>query len=281
MNLDALLSHRFTPETLRYGPREVMLYALGAGLGAEPADLRFVQERDLAVLPGFPCVLGSQDDWFTAPGIGIDRAQVLHLEQRIETRRPLPPEGRVQVAYRLEGVADRGPRRGAAISFGKRLSDPATGTPYADLRYTILARGDGGCGDHGAVPGPPPATPDRAPELSVTRRTDPRAALIYRLSGDMNPLHADPEVAAQAGYGRPILHGLATLGLAAHALLEEVAGGDPARVGGLACRFSRPVYPGDTLRTEIWREGQGARFRVLAEERGETVITRGDMRLAP
>jgi acyl dehydratase len=97
----------------------------------------------------------------------------------------------------------------------------------------------------------------------------------------MNPLHADPEVAAQAGYGRPILHGLATLGLAAHALLEEVAGGDPARVGGLACRFSRPVYPGDTLRTEIWREGQGARFRVLAEERGETVITRGDMRLAP
>lgn len=282
MDLTALQSHRFAPEEVRYDARDVMLYALGVNLGLDPTDpgeLRHVYENGLVVLPSFATVLGTQDSWFTAPEFGIDRVKVLHLEQEIEIVRPLPPEGRMRIDYVVEGVADRGARRGAVLRFGKRLSDVATGAEQARVHFTLLCRGDGGCGSFGSVPPPPPSVPDRAPDLRVTRKSDPRSALIYRLSGDRNPLHADPAVAARAGYDRPILHGLCTLGMATHALLSEVAEGDPARFAGLACRFSRPVFPGDRLTTEIWRREGGAQFRVVAEERGETVISRGVMRL--
>ena len=118
------------------------------------------------------------------------------------------------------------------------------------------------------------------PDLSSARVVDPRAALIYRLSGDYNPLHADPEVAAAAGYDGPILHGLCTMGIAGHGLLMEVAKGDTARFGGFACRFTRPVFPGDTLRTDIWLEPRGARFAVTAENRDQRVLDRGSFTLA-
>lgn len=283
MDLTALLNHRFTPQEVRYTDRDVMLYALGVGLGSDPLDrseLRFVYEDGLVTLPTFATVLGGQDNWFTAPEFGIDLVQVLHLEQRIEMSRPLPPEGRIRVTYALEGVADRGLRRGALLCFCKHLHDARTGAEIARVCFTLLLRGDGGCGSHGHVVASPPATPDGAPDISVTRRSDPRAALIYRLCGDRNPLHADPDMALAAGFDRPILHGLCTLGLAGHALLSEVAEGDPARIAAIACRFSRPVRPGDTLRTEIWRTGAGAQFRVVSEDRGETVLSRGEMRLA-
>lgn len=284
MDINAVLSHRFAPETVAYDDRDVMLYALGVNLGRDPTnrrDLRYVYEDGLIALPGFATVLGRQDGWFTDPRFGIDPVQVLHLDQHIDCHCPLPPAARVRVDYRLHGIADRGARRGAVLSFGKSLSNPESGARLADVTYTVLCRGDGGCGDHGAVPEAPTPVPDTAPDLAVPHQVDPRAALIYRLSGDRNPLHADPDVARAAGFDRPILHGLCTLGLAIHALLEIVAEGDPARFGGIACRFSRPVWPGEALRTEIWRRPTGARFRVVAEDRGETVISRGMMRTAP
>ena len=182
--------------------------------------------------------------------------------------------GEVTGRYRITGVVDKGAQSGALVYFEKVLVG-ADGTTPGSVESTYFLRGDGGCG-HWGTPGREfPTNPDEAPAVHVDVPTLPIAALIYRLSGDYNPLHSDPAVARKAGFERPILHGLCTYGIACQSLIRAVCGGDAARLAGMGARFTRPVYCGDTLRTEYWRNGDAVQFRCSSVQRNEIVLDRG------
>jgi acyl dehydratase len=177
-------------------------------------------------------------------------------------------------------VVDKGEGRGALIYSERKITDKASGDLLATITQTTFCRADGGFGAPKRDTPPPHAIPERAPDLICDLPTRPETALLYRLSGDVNPLHADPEFAKTAGYPRPILHGLATFGVAGHALLKEVCGYDPFRLKSMAVRFSAPVYPGETIRTEIWRDGNVASFRARVIERDVIAINNGRAEIA-
>lgn len=279
IDYERLKQRAFAPIEQAYTVRDTMLYALGVGCGADPLDaldLPYVYERDLQALPSMATVLGSPGFWLGQPDTGVDWRQVLHGEQSIEMHRPLAPAGRVVGRNRVEEIIDKGPGRGALIYVRRDLEDADTGEPVCTIRLTSFARGDGG---FGGPAGPLKAVhrlPERAPDHVCERVTWLHSALLYRLNGDYNPLHADPEVARAGGFARPILHGLCTYGVACRALVRTVCGNQAARVRRLDVRFSAPVYPGDTLRTEIWDEGPGrAGFRVRAVESDRVAIDNG------
>lgn len=283
IDTDKLLAREFPEVEHRYTQRDTMLYALGVGLGTDPMsaeELRFVYERELRALPTMAAVLAGPGFWVREPDTGIDWVRVLHGEQGLVFHRPLPPEGTVRARTRVTGVVDKGAGKGALIYTERQGVDTATGEPLFTVHHTTFARGDGGFGGPTGPAPAPHALPERAPDEHCDLPTLPQAALIYRLSGDYNPLHADPEVAAAAGYPRPILHGLCTLGVAGHALLRTCCGYDPARLRALQVRFSAPVYPGETLRTELWRDGSVVSFRALVRERDAVVLNNGRAEVA-
>lgn len=278
MHVDKVMNFQIPGATVAYRERDVILYALGLSLGLDPTDkseLAYLFEQGLKPLPSFAMVLGHPGFWLQRPELGVDWVKILHAEQFLEVDRPLPPSGTVDTRFRVNGIEDKGPDKGAILYFEKALIDPQSGDRIARVVTGVFCRGDGGCGNHGEVPAALPSVPGTAPDISVTRRIDPRSALIYRLSGDWNPIHISPDIAAKAGYDRPILHGLCTMGIAGHVALETLAGGDPARFGGLACRFSRPVFPGDTVRVDMWKGEGRSHFRVVVEGRNEVVLDRG------
>lgn len=266
-----------------YGRTDTILYALGVGLGADPLDarqLRFVYEEDLLALPTMAVVLGAPGFWLKEQDTGVDWVRVLHGEQGLVLHRPLPPEGTAIGRTRVTGILDKGADKGALIYSEKVLIDKASGETVATTTSTTFARGDGGFGGPtGPSPRPHPI-PERSPDLACDLPTVPQAALIYRLSGDRNPLHADPEVARAAGFKAPILHGLCTLGVAGHALLKSCCDYDPARFRSLKLRFSAPVYPGETVRTEMWRDGAIVSFRSRVVERDVVVLDNGRAEVA-
>jgi acyl dehydratase len=261
----------------RLTAKDTILYALG--IGAEELD--FVYEARLRALPMMAVTLAYPGFFWRDPEYGADWKRVLHGEQSVVIHKPLPSEGSFVGHTRFEGVADKGPDKGAVVLVSRTIA-AEDGTLYAVDRRTAFLRGDGGCGSAGApVPLPAPAAPERRPDAIVTITTAANQALIYRLSGDMNPLHADPEVAGAAGFDAPILHGLCTYGVAGRAVLRALAGNDPARLRRLDVRFSATVYPGETIETRIWREGaRRASFQARAVERGVTVLTHGYAELA-
>lgn len=279
IDYERLKGRRFEPIEQRYTPRDTMLYALGVGCGADPLDpldLPFVYERDLQALPSMATVLGSPGFWLGQPDTGVDWRKVLHGEQSIELHRALPASGALIGRNRVEDIIDKGPGRGALIYVRRDLEDAESGEPVCTIRLTSFARGDGGFGGPSGPLKSVHALPDRRPDLFCDRVTWRHTALLYRLNGDYNPLHADPEVARAAGFSRPILHGLCTYGVACHALVRAVCGNVAARVRRMDVRFSAPAYPGDTLRTEIWNEGPGrAGFRVRALESDCVAIDNG------
>ncbi|MGO1121073.1 MaoC/PaaZ C-terminal domain-containing protein [Rhodovibrionaceae bacterium A322] len=282
MLADKVLNYDIKGSETSFTERDVILYALGVNLGLNPTDendLKHLFEQGLVTLPSYAMVLGHPGFWMQEPSLEIDWVKLLHAEQFLTMSRPLPASGKVKASFRVTGITDKGADKGAIVYYEKTLSDIDTGEEICRVTSGAFCRGDGGCGDHGEVPAPLTPLPDSAPDQSVTRTIDPRAALIYRLSGDYNPLHISPAIATKAGYDRPILHGLCTMGIAGHVLLQEMAGGDPAKFGGYACRFSRPVFPGDTVRTDIWKTEGGARFRVVVEDRNEVVLDRGQASL--
>ena len=173
------------------------------------------------------------------------------------------------------GISDRGEGKGAFVYSRREVTDKATGDAVCTIDQTTVCRADGGCGGSDPAPRKPHAIPGRAPDSTCDIAISPRAALLYRLNGDRNPLHADPEVARRAGYPQPILHGLCTLGHAGHAILRAVCEYDPTRMKSMAVRFTSPVFPGETLRTEIWREDGGAAYRSRALERDVVVLGNG------
>jgi acyl dehydratase len=258
-------------------------YNIGVGLGQDPMDtrqLRFTYEENLVALPSIATVLGYPGFWLKAPDTGVDWVRVVHGEQSVTLHRPIPASGEVVGTSRMTRILDKGAGKGALLTYERVLRDAATGEPLATLEQTTFARGDGG---FGGAPGPAPAPhpePDRAPDVTRDLPTRPEQAALYRLNGDHNPLHIDPAVAAAAGYKRPILHGLCSFGVACHALVAELCGYDVTRFGTMAARFSAPVFPGETLRVEMWHEPGGAAFRARAVERDVIVIRHGLFRHA-
>jgi acyl dehydratase len=279
INRDALVNHTFEDIEHTYTARDTMLYALGLGLGADPMDksqLRFVYEDKLAALPTMAVVLGYPGFWLQEPQFGADWKKVLHGEQGVTLFKPLPAHGTVVGRHRVTEVFDKGAGKGAIMLSGRDVFDKASGELLCRLTSTTFMRGDGGFGGpQGSAP-PPHPVPDRAPDEVCSLATLPQAALIYRLSGDYNPLHADPDVATAGGFERPILHGLCTFGVVGHALLKTIGKYDPVSLKHIQVRFSAPVYPGETIVTEIWRESGGVvSFRAKVKERDILVINNG------
>lgn len=269
----------------RHDARDVMLYALGVGVGqgeaTAPHTLRLAYERDLTVLPTMAVVLAWPGFWLAEPQYGVDWRRVLHAEQSLEVHAPLPVEGELTSRLHIQRIVDKGAAKGSLLYSRRDLFD-ANGTLLATERRSTFLRGNGGHGDataEGVAPDefqPLTETPARLPDAVEVMPTREDQALLYRLSGDRNPLHVDPAVAAGAGFERPILHGLCTYGVAARALQRALCGDDVARFRRLDCRFSQPMMPGDTLAVDIWRTGDGeAAFRARAVERDAVVLSHG------
>jgi acyl dehydratase len=277
-----LLARDFAPVDRIYTAHDSILYALGVGLGADPLDagqLRYVYEaapRGLQALPTMANVLGSPGFWADQPDTGIDWRRLLHAEQSFTLHRALPAQGHVIGRNRVVALHDKGAQKGALMVQQRELTDAASGELLATVTQTAMLRGDGGFGgEHGAPLAAPHVLPDRAPDLSCDLQTLPQAALMYRLNGDFNRVHADPAVAAQAGFARPILHGLCTMGVALHAILKCALGYDATVVWAMRVRFTSPVFPGETVRTEIWRDGPVLSFRSSVPERNVIVLGAG------
>lgn len=270
-----------------YTHKDTILYALGIGIGADPLDpaqLRFTYEKDLVTLPTMAAVLASPGFWMRERSeLGIDFTKLVHGEQSVQLHAPLPPAATLLGKSRVTRIVDKGEGKGAVMHVEKTLTDEASGQLLATTEQVLFLRGDGGFSRHGggdeAAP-PLPATPETAPDLVLDLPTRPDAALLYRLSGDINPLHADPAFAAKAGFARPILHGLATFGVACHGLVKSFCDDDPTRLKAIRARLSAPVYPGETLRLEAWRlDGGALAFRGRLVERDVTVLTHGRAQL--
>jgi acyl dehydratase len=268
-------------QTLRW--QDCALYALSLGAGQDPLDaqdLRFVTEGPaMQALPSMAVVLGYPGFWLADPATGVDALRLVHGEQAVTLHAPLPVSGTVIGRSRVTGLVDRGAGKGALLYAERVIEDAATGTKLATLEQTTFLRGDGGfaagTGFVNAPVKPPAAMPEGAPDLHIDLPTRPEAALLYRLNGDHNPLHSDPAVAAAAGFPRPILHGLATFGVVARALLRGVCASEVNRFSRMECRFSAPVYPGETIRTEIWLQPSGCAFLSRALERDVVVVGNG------
>ena len=273
-----LLAWRFDDLEHAYTARDTILYALGLGCGSDPTDeseLRFVYEEKLAALPTMAVVLGYPGFWLRDERTGVDWRKVLHGEQGVVLHKPLPTSGTVIGKTRVTGIVDKGADKGSLMFSERDVVDKKTGALLATLSSTTVLRGNGGYGGPTPpVPEPHPL-PSRTPDIVLDLKTLPQAALIYRLSGDYNPLHADPAIARAAGFERPILHGLCTFGVAGRAILSACCGNDPTRLKEIRVRFSAPVFPGETISTEIWRDGHVISFRARVEPRNVVVLNNG------
>ena len=258
---------------------DVIRYALGVGAGAsDPTrELAFTTENtagvELRVLPTYAVLVAGAR---TGRRLGdFHPAKLVHAEQAFELHAPLPVEGRVRVVSTVTGIADKG--SGALVSTENTATDAETGKLLVTTRSGAFIRGEGGFG-RTASTSDEWAQPDRAPDEQVRYRTRPEQALLYRLSGDRNPLHSDPAFAARGGFDRPILHGLCTYGFTGRALLHALCGSDPDRFDAMSGRFTRPVLPGQELVVSIWGDGPGAALFRTATDDGAVVIDRGRVR---
>ncbi|MEU5805362.1 MaoC/PaaZ C-terminal domain-containing protein [Streptomyces sp. NPDC047718] len=253
--------------------KDVQLYHLGLGAGipaTDPDELRYTLESRLHVLPSFATVAGAgmaMLGGLAAPGIDVNLASVLHGGHSIELHRPIPVEGRARSSSKVAAVWDKG--KAAVIVLRSEVAD-ADG-PLWSSDAQIFVRGEGGFGgDRG--PSARSETPEREPDRVEERTVREEQALLYRLSGDWNPLHADPEFAKLAGFDRPILHGLCSYGMTLKAVVDTVLGGDVSRVRAYRTRFAGIVFPGETLRIRMWQEPGRVRVEVGAADRDDAPV---------
>lgn len=274
-----LLAYALPEVRQTYTRRDSAFYALSIGIGQDPTDenqLAFADfDKVSAAFPSMAVVLGYPGPWMRDPATGITFAQVLHGEQEIVLHRPLPAAASIVARNRILDVVDKGPGRGALLYVERTIIDEATGDMLATVLQTNFLRGDGGFGGPHRPARAAPTLPTESPLVSVDYATRPEQALYYRFHGDDNPLHADPETARRAGFDRPIVHGLCTMGVVVHAVVAHLLGYRADRVRSVALRFSSPVLPGETLRVDIWRDGS---FRATVLERGVAAITNGLLR---
>jgi acyl dehydratase len=268
------------PRRRSWDSKDALLYAVGvgAGLGDPLTELEFTTENcagiEQRVLPTFGVLIAQAR---AARSLGdFNHAMLVHAEQYVELRRPLPVAGSVSTVSTVTGIYDKG--SGALVASENHAADAATGEPLVTTRSGTFIRGEGGFGGErgGARDGDAAwRRPEREPDHTVVLGTRPEQALLYRLSGDRNPLHADPKFAARGGFDKPILHGLCTYGVTGRALLHALCGSDPARFGSMYGRFSRPVWPGDALTVSIWASDDGAALFQTTRPDGVVVIDRG------
>ena len=280
---DYLLNREWPKITQTYTEKDCMLYALGVGMGMDPLDeecLKFVFEDGLKVLPSQSVMMAHPGFWAKEEDIDLDWVKILHVGQEIILHQPLPPAGTVEATTRFTDIVDKGERAGALIVSDRVVRNAETGEDLATLITTILARGDGGFSKEKRPTPKTDVVPSREPDQLCDLPTLPQQALLYRLSGDFNPLHASPEVARDAGFKAPILHGLCTMGVLTHALMKTCCDYDPARFKRVRLRFSAPVYPGETIRTEIWNEDGFVAFRCKSLEQDKVVINNGYLEVA-
>ncbi|MGJ7914077.1 MaoC/PaaZ C-terminal domain-containing protein [Massilia sp. LXY-6] len=284
MELDyhKILNWPFPEVRHTYTEKDAMLYALSLGFGMDPlhpSQLRFVYEKDLHAVPTMAVVLATPGLWIRHPATGIDWVRTLHAEQSLTLHRPLPAAASVVGRTRVTGISDKGAGKGALVTFETLVSDQLSDEILATVRQSYFCRGNGGYSAQGQpsdqIASVPAAIPPVPPDLICDLPTRADMALLYRLSGDSNALHADPAVAQAAGFARPILHGLATFGVAGHAILRTCCNYEAARLEVINARFSAPVFPGETLRAEIWRRGVEVFFRVRVLERNLVVLDNG------
>ena len=277
LNYERIMAYRPADIAVSYGPRECILYALGIGLGMNPVDpgeLKFVYERaNLEAFPTMAVVLG----WpgrMTDPAFGVDEKLVVAGDLKVVLHRPLAPQAQLVSRPRIREVIDKGPGN-AAIILNTRDLTAKDGTLVATVDSSTFARKHGGFGGKVTETPAPPAVPRTPPQIVCDLPTPTNLALLYRLTGDENPLHADPERAKVAGFDRPILHGAASFGIAAHAVLRSVADYRPERLASIEARFSKPVFPGETIRTEIWPHGERIAFQCRVVARDAIVLSNG------
>jgi acyl dehydratase len=270
------------PHERSWTSADALLYAVavGAGLGDPLRELEFTTENSAGieqkVLPTFGVLVARGGAG--RPLGSFDRARLVHAEQAFELHRPLPVAGTARTASTVTGIYDKG--SGALVVTQNVAVDAATGDPLVTSTSSAFISGEGGFGgERGPRDGSERwESPERDPDLRIEQPTRPEQALLYRLTGDRNPLHTDPKFAARGGFSVPILHGLCTYGITGRALLHALCDSDPARFGSMSGRFTRPVLPGETLIVSIWREDGGALFQT-AKQDGTVVIDRGRMRV--
>ncbi|MGN6304118.1 MAG: MaoC/PaaZ C-terminal domain-containing protein [Mesorhizobium sp.] len=276
---EKLLNWKFEEITHSYRWQDTSLYALSIGFGTDPLShkqLGYVYEPQIQAVPTMASVIANPGFWVRHPDTGIDWANSLHGEQEVVLHSPLPAEATMKGRMKVETLVDRGEGKGAIMTTRNDLHDAETDALIASVYATAFMRTNGGFGGPAGPRRPVVDLPSRDPDVSLDLPTLPQAALIYRLNGDYNPLHIEPEVATSSGFERPILHGLCTYGVACHALLATVCDYEAAAIKSMRGRFTAPVYPGETIRTDIWRENSGdVYFRCSALERGNLVVVNG------
>ena len=269
-----LLNYSIPDREQTWAIRDTILYALGVGLGIDPLDtkqLYFVYESELRALPTMIAVLCAAQGWVRKSGTEFG-VRAVAGEFGFTLHRPIPVQGEFFSKSKLVSVIDKGAGKGALLTAGWKVYEKGTGELLASLESTTFCRGDGGFGGPKGPVKTPHSLPVTEPQFVCDLSTIPQAALIYRLSGDLNILHADPESAKRVGFTRPILHGLCTFGVAGHALLRTLCDYDPSRLKSMQVRFSAPVYPGELLRTEMWINGANISFRTVVPERDNLVV---------
>ena len=279
VDLRPMLGEETAIAPFAYGEREVLLYNLSIGMGRDPldpAELPFVLEsKGLRAVPTLATVLASHTGEPLWRGAEIDLATIVHGEERLVLHRPFLPAGVLSGRKRIVDIADKGPGRGAIVTLRKDLA-LADGAPAFSSLQRIFVRGGGGFGGTSGEIANLAAVPTRAPDTTAALETRRDQALLYRLNGDRHLLHADPDYARAAGFPEPILHGMCTFGIAARALLVALCAHDPARLTAFAARMSAPVYPGDTVVTEMWADGATIAFRARVPARDVTVLDCGE-----
>jgi acyl dehydratase len=274
------LGHEFPESETAWNQDQVILYQLGVGAGVPPTDpheLEYTYEKNLKVLPSFGVipVFGALGGIGNVPGLQFNFAMLLHGEQDIELHQPIPTAAKIKSRGRVAGIYDKGK---AALVILEIESKDESGKPLFTNRFSLFLRGEGGFGGESG-PKAGHAAPERAPDHVVESPTLPQQALLYRLSGDKNPLHADPEFAKMGGFDRPILHGLCSYGIVCKAAVDAALGGDTAKVARYRARFAGVVFPGETIVTSLWNEGDHLLLDAKTKERDTPVITNAALRL--
>lgn len=282
ISLDLLTSQQATNVSYSYTERDTMFYGLAIGMGRDPFDEReldYVYERrgTLRAVPSQAITVARHNLIFE---IGMNVEKMLHGEQKLTLHRPFPTAAQLLADHRVLSVADKGPERGVMIETESRVR-LADGTPLFDINNLYYARGDGGMGSFGTQQRPPHPMPQRAPDVVRVTQTEPRQALLYRLTGDRNVIHGDPVIARKMGFQAPILHGSCTLALACREIVVVACDYDNTRMKTLGTRFTNVVYPGERLETDIWVDAGMVSFRTRAPERGVVVLDHGNCQIAP
>ncbi|WP_343599099.1 MaoC/PaaZ C-terminal domain-containing protein [Mycobacterium sp.] len=279
IDLDAALGAELEPVEFRWSSTDVQLYQLALGAGADPMDpqeLRYLADGAPQVLPTFGCVAATfhatEPPAVRFPGVHVELAKVLHASEQVSVPAPLPPSGSARAVTRLTDIWDKGK---AAVIWSETVVTTPDGALLWTQRRSIYARGEGGFGGERGPSGGGSSVEDRAPDVELDIPILPQQALLYRLCGDRNPLHSDPEFAAAAGFTRPILHGLCTFGMTCKALVDACLDSDVSRVASYGARFAGMAFPGETLRAGVWRDDGRLLASVVAPSRENAVVLSG------